>query len=213
MVNAADTEVGLAARVRAMTREDHEAAETTSFVTDLMSGRLDVAAYARLASQHYFIYETLEQAGDALAGDPVAGEFVAFDLRRLPALADDLRQLRGPDWRAGLAPLPATAAYVLRLREVAFADPPAFVAHHYTRYLGDLSGGQLVRKALQREYGVTDEATRFYDFPGVPIGAVKRRYRELLDAAPWSAAEQTNFIDEVRRAFTLNKAVFQELAT
>ena len=75
--------------------------------------------------------------------------------------------------------------------------PAGFVAHHYTRYLGDLSGGQLVRKALQREYGLGEEGTAFYAFPGVAVGAVKRRYREMLDAAPWDEAERARFVDEV----------------
>ncbi|MEV4618572.1 biliverdin-producing heme oxygenase [Asanoa sp. NPDC049573] len=212
MVHVADAEVGLAARVRALTRADHEAAETTSFVTDLMAGRLDVAAYTRLASQHYFIYEALERGGDALRTDPVAGDFVGFGLERLPAIAADLHDLRGPSWRSEISPLPATRDYLTRLAAAA-SDPPAYVAHHYTRYLGDLSGGQLVRKALRREYGLAADGTRFYEFPGVAIGAVKRRYRELLDAAPWSATEQDRFIDEVKRAFALNRAVFEALAT
>ncbi|HTF09742.1 MAG TPA: biliverdin-producing heme oxygenase [Asanoa sp.] len=211
MVHVADPELGLAARVRALTRADHEAAETTSFVTDLMAGRLDVAAYARLASQHYFIYEALERGGDALRTDPVAGDFVGFGLERLPAIAADLGHLRGPSWRSEVTPLPATRDYLARLGAAA-ADPPSFVAHHYTRYLGDLSGGQLVRKALQRKYGLGADGTSFYDFPGVAVGAVKRRYRELLDAAPWSATEQDRFIDEVRSAFALNRAVFEALA-
>ncbi|GIF46722.1 heme oxygenase [Asanoa ferruginea] len=211
MVHVADTELGLAARVRALTRADHEAAETTSFVTDLMAGRLDVAAYAGLASQHYFIYEALERGGDALRTDPVAGDFVAFGLERLPSIAADLEHLVGPSWRAEITPLPATRDYLARL--AAATDPPSFVAHHYTRYLGDLSGGQLVRKALQREYDLGADGTRFYEFPGVAVGAVKRRYRELLDAAPWSATEQDRFIDEVRQAFALNRRVFEALAT
>ncbi|GAA1847531.1 biliverdin-producing heme oxygenase [Asanoa iriomotensis] len=213
MVNATDTEQGLAARVRSMTRADHEAAETTSFVADLMSGRLDLTAYARLATQHYFIYETLEQAASAMRTDPVAGGFVDFGLDRLPALGADLHHLRGPRWRSEITPLPATRDYLTRLRAVAFTDPPAFVAHHYTRYLGDLSGGQMVKRALRREYGVDAEGTSFYEFPGVAAGAVKRRYRELLDEAPWSAAEQDRFIDEVKRAFAHNRAVFEDLAT
>jgi heme oxygenase len=212
MVSAADTELGLAARVRSLTRADHEAAETTPFVGDLMAGRLDVAAYGRLVTQHYFIYETLERAAEAMRGDPVAGDFVGFGLDRLPALGADLFHLRGPRWRSEITPLPATRDYLARLRSVAFTDPPAFVAHHYTRYLGDLSGGQMVKRALRQQYGVGAEGTRFYEFPDVAAGAVKRRYRELLDAAPWSADEQARFIDEVKRAFTHNRQVFEDLA-
>jgi heme oxygenase (biliverdin-producing, ferredoxin) len=203
---------GLAQQVRTLTREDHEAAETTPFVTDLMGGRLGVPAYARLASQHYFIYEALEAAGDALADDPVAGRFVALDLRRLPALERDLSHLLGPSWRSDIAPLPSVVRYRERLREVGAGWPAGYVAHHYTRYLGDLSGGQLVRKALQREYGLGEDATAFYAFPGLAVGAVKRRYREMLDAAPWDEDERARFVDEVSRAFRHNKAVFDELA-
>jgi heme oxygenase len=203
---------GLAQQVRTLTREDHAAAETTPFVTELMGGRLGVSAYTRLAGQHYFIYEALEAAAAAQADDPVAGQFVALDLTRLPALKLDLSHLLGPEWRARIAPLPSVEAYRERLREVGAGWPAGFVAHHYTRYLGDLSGGQLVRKALQREYGLGEEGTAFYAFPGVAVGAVKRRYREMLDAAPWDEAERAGFVDEVSLAFRLNKAVFDELA-
>ncbi len=66
MVNAADTELGLAARVRALTRADHEAAETTPFVSDLMAGRLDVAAYGRLVEPALL---HLRDAGTCRRGD------------------------------------------------------------------------------------------------------------------------------------------------
>jgi heme oxygenase len=205
---------GLAERVRTVTRDDHAAAESTPFVTELMAGRLTVSAYARLASQHYFIYEALEEGGAALADDPAAAPFVALDLDRLPAIRRDLAFLLGPAWRAHFEPLPATAGYASRLREVAREGWAAgYVAHHYTRYLGDLSGGQLIRRALERGYGLGDEGTAFYAFPGIAAGAVKRRYRELLDAAPWDEPERDRFVAEVSLAFRLNKAVFDELAS
>jgi heme oxygenase len=203
---------GLAHEVRTLTRADHEAAETTPFVTELIGGRLGVAAYARLASQHYFIYEALEAAGAAQADDPVAGPFVALGLHRLPSLERDLAHLLGDGWRTRIAPLPSVRRYADRLREVGEGWPAGFVAHHYTRYLGDLSGGQLVRKALQREYGLGDDGTAFYAFPGLAVGAVKRRYREMLDAAAWDEAERARFVQEVSYAFRLNKDVFEELA-
>src|SRR5918997_2454519 len=106
---------GLAHEVRTLTREDHEAAETTPFVTALMSGRLGVAAYPRLASQHYFIYEALEGAGAAQADDPVAGPFVALDLHRLPSLKRDLAHLLGDGWRSRIAPLSSVERYAERL--------------------------------------------------------------------------------------------------
>jgi heme oxygenase len=203
---------GLAQQVRTLTRADHAAAESTPFVTALMSGELSIAAYARLASQHYAIYGALESTGAALADDAVAGPFVALGLDRLPALRRDLAFLLGPGWTADLAVLPATAAYVDRLRAMT-SWPAGFVAHHYTRYLGDLSGGQLVRRSLERCYGLGAEGTEFYAFPGLAVGAVKRTYREMLDAAPWDVGERGRFVDEVSVAFRHNKAVFDALAT
>src|SRR5919107_3179425 len=88
----------LSARLRAATRADHDAAQGSGFLDALAAGRLPRAAYADLAVQHFFIYETLEQAALAMAGDPVAGEFVLPELTRLPALTADLDYLIGPHW-------------------------------------------------------------------------------------------------------------------
>ncbi len=51
-----------------------------------------------------------------MRSDPVAGDFVGFELDRLPALAADLYHLRGPRWRSEITPLPATRDYLARLR-------------------------------------------------------------------------------------------------
>jgi heme oxygenase len=78
--------------------------------------------------------------------------------------------------------------------------------------MGDLSGGQYiglqVRKTLDLSAG--DDGVRFYRFPGKPK-AYKDRYRDLLDAAPWDAAEQERVIGEVRTAYRLNAALTEEL--
>lgn len=59
-------------------------------------------------------------------------------------------------------------AYVDRINTVAdFPDPSPLLAHSYTRYLGDLSGGQFIRKTIIKAYGL-DEAgglgVEFYEF-------------------------------------------------
>jgi heme oxygenase len=46
---------------------------------------LPLDAYADLAVQHWFVYETLEDAGQEMAKDPVAGRFVLPELDRAPA--------------------------------------------------------------------------------------------------------------------------------
>ncbi len=153
-------------------------------------------------------------AARRLADDPVAGPFLRPELLRTAALERDLAHLRGPDWRAGAAPLPATAAYAERVEECARTWPGGYVAHHYTRYLGDLSGGQIIRDKAERTWGFPrkGDGVRFYVFEGIPNpAAFKRTYRELLDGVRADDLERQRIVDECKRAFALNTAVFHEL--
>jgi heme oxygenase (biliverdin-producing, ferredoxin) len=201
----------LSARLRAETRADHDAAQGSGFLDRLAAGRLPREAYADLAAQHWFIYETLEQAALAMIDDPVAGDFVLPELTRLPALSADLAFLVGPRWRERISPLPATAEYGERLRAVAFDRASAFIAHHYTRYLGDLSGGQYLGPAIAKAYGLDGHGHRFFVFAGVRPPAFRTRYRALLDRISWPRAEEDAFVAEVSEAYRLNITVLSEL--
>ncbi|WP_326558543.1 biliverdin-producing heme oxygenase [Micromonospora sp. NBC_01796] len=204
---------GLAARLRTATDAAHRAAESTPYITALIAGQIPLVGYAALVAQHYFLYETLEQAAEAMRDDPVAGPFVADELTRLPRLAEDLAFLLGPGWREQIAPGAATEAYRDRLREVCFTWPAGFIAHHYTRYLGDLSGGAFVAAAVRRTYGfTTDDGTRFYQFDRIPSrGRFKREYRDRLDALALDAAESERTASEAVIAFDLNREMFHQL--
>jgi heme oxygenase len=203
---------GLSARLRAATRAEHERAESAAFVTALLDGRLGRDGYIALLGQSYLFYSVLEEAGESWWHDGVVGPFLSADLVRRGALEADLAWLSGVDWRAGIAPLPATRRYVERLREVCFTSRTAFIAHHYTRYLGDLSGGQIIRRKLASIYGLTTDGVRFYAFDGIAKPKLfKDRYRRLLDEAPWDATEQDALMAEANEAFRLNRAVFDDL--
>ncbi|GHD98115.1 biliverdin-producing heme oxygenase [Streptomyces alanosinicus] len=202
--------------IRTASHEQHVAAETSTFMSDLLGGRLGVAAYARYTEQLWFVYEALESGAGRLAADPVAGPFIRPELLRLAALERDLAHLRGPHWRAGLSALPATRAYANRIRVCATHWPGGYVAHHYTRYLGDLSGGQIIRDRAEKTWGFAKkgDGVRFYVFEGVPNpAAFKRSYRDLLDAVDADELEKQRITAECRRAFTLNTAVFHALST
>ena len=202
------------ALIRGATRVQHTEAEGSSFMADLLGGRLGVAAYARYTEQLWFVYRALEEAAGKLAADPVVAPFVRPELPRLGALERDLRHICGPDWRDSAVPLPATAAYAGRIAEVAAGWPAGYVAHHYTRYLGDLSGGQVIRGIAERTWGFArkGDGVRFYVFEGIDNPAeFKRCYREALDALPVDEVERQRVVDECRRAFTLNTAMFADL--
>jgi len=200
--------------IRTASHEQHVEAETSTFMSDLLGGRLGVDAYARYTEQLWFVYEALETGAERLAADSVTGPFIQAELFRLPALERDLEHLRGADWRTGLTALPATRAYADRVRECAEEWPAGYIAHHYTRYLGDLSGGQIIRDKAERTWGFArkGDGVRFYVFEeiGNPA-AFKRGYRELLDGIRVDDLEKQRIVAECKRAFALNTGVFRAL--
>ncbi|NGO15606.1 biliverdin-producing heme oxygenase [Streptomyces sp. HC44] len=200
--------------IRTATHEQHAEAHDSTFMTDLLGGKLGVDAYARYTEQLWFVYRALEEGARELADDPVAGPFLRPELMRLGSLERDLAHLRGAAWRDGLTPLPATAEYTERVLECAHTWPGGYVAHHYTRYLGDLSGGQVVRSKAEKTWGFArkGDGVRFYVFENIANpAAFKRAYRELLDAIAVDDLEKQRIVAESRRAFALNIAVFREL--
>ncbi|WP_326765253.1 biliverdin-producing heme oxygenase [Streptomyces sp. NBC_01591] len=200
--------------IRTASHEQHTEAETSTFMGDLLGGRLGVDAYTRYTEQLWFVYRALEEGAQALHADPVAGPFIWPELMRTAELERDLTHLRGAGWHEGLEPLPATAAYAARVTECARSWPAGYVAHHYTRYLGDLSGGQIIRDRAEKAWGFArkGDGVRFYVFEEISNPAsFKRGYRELLDAVDADDLEKQRIIDECKRAFTLNTAVFREL--
>ncbi len=200
--------------LRERTWSGHSQSEGAGFMSDLMSGKGTREDYIALVAQHYFVYEALEAASSGFAGDPVATPFLSDQLTRLPALESDLTFLIGDGWRDAIAPLPTTVRYVARINEIA-ADHWAggFVAHHYTRYLGDLSGGQAIRRIMQRNFGFETNGVGFYLFDEIASPkAFKDTYREQLDAVDWDAAERERVIDEVLTAYRLNTELFDDLA-
>jgi heme oxygenase len=207
------TDTPFSAAIRRATWDAHGDAEQAPWLSALVAGEVSREGFADLVAQHHFAYEALEAAADVMADDPVAGPFVDPALTRGPALVRDLEALLGPSWRDRVAPSPATAAYVARIDEICRTWPGGFVAHHYTRYLGDLSGGQMLRGTIESVYGIDAACgTAFYDFPLLDdLAAYKAAYRRRLDTAPWDDAERARIIDEVLVGYRHNSAVLEQL--
>lgn len=200
---------GLAARLRGATAVEHQDTESRGFITRLMGGELDLDAYVRYLAQYAYVYRALErrtpQAGDpAFLADPA--------LPRFPSIASDLEHLGVRDWEVRHPALPATQAYVDHLEAIADADLPRYLAHHYTRYLGDLSGGQAIAALVARHYGATTDQLAFYRFDMIasPV-RFKRQYRDALDALDFTTAQEAALIVEAKGAFGFNAAIFEAL--
>lgn len=200
---------GFAADLRAATSAGHSAAEGGEFLEALRPGTFTIADFAALTAAHLTIYRALEAVTARQAAEPVSAPFAIPGLTRTPRLAADLAALSELTPTPIPAAVPAAVAYADRLAEIA-DDPARFIAHHYTRYLGDLSGGQMIRHRLLQLHPELTAATSFYDFPDLgPLGTFKKQYRRLLDDVPMEL--RPAIVDEVQLAYDLNVKVFVEL--
>ncbi len=203
---------GFAALIRSATAQAHQDAERSDFVVGLLDGKLPVTDYALLARQHHVIYAALEEA-TAINDDPELDRFFAPELSRLDSIESDLEFLAGEAWREIAVSL-AAKEYADWIRRVTHEWPRGVLAHHYVRYMGDLSGGQPLLRRLQRIYGFEDgRGTAFYRFDEIPSPqAFKVRYRQMLDDLAWNESEKDHFIDEARLAFDHHATLFADLA-
>jgi heme oxygenase len=203
------------ARIRLATTASHRDAESAGLMASLQGGDPDRRLYVHYLAQLHVVYHALESDLDEVADDPIVGPFLRPELFRSDALAADLTYLVGADWTERFVVTPATAAYADRLRTVRAAWPAGFLAHHYTRYLGDLSGGLIIGRAVAAWLATPGAAGHSF-FVFADIGdpsAFKAWYRDRLDlaAGKWDDAEQRRIIDEVRSAYQHNNDVMADV--
>ena len=202
-----------AKQIKEGTKKSHSAAENTSFVKSFLRGVVNKESYRGLISDFYFVYSALEEEVTKLKDHPVVGSLDLPELRRKISLEMDVRYYYGPIWRSLIKPSEACERYVNRIREVAKNEPELLVGHHYTRYLGDLSGGQILKgiaeKAMELGNG---QGLKFYEFEKIEDPkAYKAGYRGILNSLPIDQHQADAIIVEANYAFRLNMYMFDTL--
>ncbi len=211
-LDALTAAVRLSERIREATWGQHGDAEHSSYMDALMGKRLDREQYAQMVVQLWFVYRELEAAGSAWVGDPAIAPFLDARLDRTARLEADLEVLLGAGWRDRVVAMPETEAYVARIAEVGRTWGLGYVAHHYTRYLGDLSGGQFIGRVVRDAYQLErDRGAAFYTFEIPEPGAWKEAYRRRLDELEVDDDEAQRAIEEVREAYRLNTELLAAL--
>ena len=188
----------------------HEEVESGPLEAALADGRLRPEVYADLLAQSLGVYRAIEEIAPRMAGDAVAGPFVRPEVFRVPNIERDLAHYWGPEWRDRIDLLPETEFYVARIQSVASADPIAWIAHGYTRYLADLSGGLVIDKAITEAYGLDRDGRWLYifDLPaGIDPKAWKNAYRQLLNVLDLDTAIAVRLIEEALVAYQCNIAL------
>jgi heme oxygenase len=203
----------LSHRLRAETKDLHAAAERSGVMARLLRGELSREMYLDLIENLKELYRALEDELVRNRAHPSLEWMDLGALTRAGRLDADIAGLRTPA-DAAAAPRPATREYVERIHTCGREAPQLLIAHAYVRYLGDLSGGQILRSIVSRMLGTAgQDGTSFYEFPEIAdVDAFKRRFRANLDATADADAAQ-RIVDEAKNSFILHARLFKELET
>ena len=198
-------------KIKKDTSKSHSMAENTGFVTNFLAGVVDKESYKQLIADFYFIYTALEEQVDKFKDDPFIAPIAFDELKRVPALEKDCEFYWGENWRNIISPTDACKNYVKRVKKI---NAKFLVGHHYTRYLGDLSGGQILRNIANKSMNLDGKGLAFYDFENIPHAkGFKERYRHALDNLPITWSDGELIINEANYAFKLNMDVFDEIGS
>jgi heme oxygenase (biliverdin-producing, ferredoxin) len=203
----------LATKLREGTKKSHSMAENTGFIACFLKGTVEKNSYRKLVSNLYFVYSAMEEEMERQRNHPVVSQIYFPELNRKAALEQDLYYYYGPNWRDEVAPSAAAEEYITRIQEVSNTAPELLVAHSYTRYLGDLSGGQILKGIAQNGMNLSDgEGTNFYEFKTISDEkAFKNQYRQAMNDLDVDEATANRIVDEANDAFGLNMKMFKEL--
>jgi len=154
--------------LREITKDLHHEAEKTKFAKELLSGKIEKDRYANYLYNMLAIYDPVEWYSSR------QGFFVNMpDLPRLKSIYADFIELDNGEYRYLT---PSTIEYVQYLHKLG-NDPNhkhLIKAHLYVRHMGDLNGGQIIKKQVAHI-----SSGKFYDFENPD--QLKVQIRQELD--------------------------------
>ena len=212
-INTPGVATGLSERLRNETRALHTEVERGPFMHAMLRGQLGRPAYCRLLRNLHPIYEALETALVQHATDALVAPVYFPALFRSKALERDLDALHGNNWQREIATQAACRTYVTRLHRMQKNDAALLVAHAYVRYLGDLSGGQMLKRIVADSLQIANGAgTAFYDVgDAIQTTALTQAFRSGLRSVPADEAQTGMIVAEAVLAFELHRSLFRQL--
>jgi heme oxygenase (biliverdin-producing, ferredoxin) len=176
--------------LKELTHESHKIVENTAFVKRMISRKLSPTQYYIYLTNLFVSYSELEQYANEL------GLFKDIEqIQRTVNISKDLSALERDDSSLRMSnPLPSIMNYSAYLRSIQY-DEQKLLAHIYVRHMGDLSGGQILKRL------VPSKTTYLYEFEG-DIAELKSKLRSKLN---------DDMAEEAKYCFGLIKDFFDEL--
>lgn len=203
---------GLALQLDDGTRKSHSIAQNSAFVTGFFKGLSNKESYSKLLTSLYFVYVAMEDAFETTS-EPLVKKMDDPELRRVDAARVDMNYFFGSNWEKKIQPSLATKKYVDRINEVARDQPKLLIAHQYTRYLGDLFGGQMMGGMATKTLNLSDgKGIEFYTFNEIEdTTEFITRWYTKLNALDLTDEEKAEIVDEANLVFDLNIQILEEL--
>jgi len=178
--------------IRELVWEEHKNAERQEFVKILMSGEINPELYAIYLYNQLQCYSVLEKY--AIHN----GLF-----RQTPGLqrAENIHRDFSKLWTKSDKPeiTQSTKEYIEHIETIK-DDPEKLYAHIYVRHLGDLSGGQMIKKKVP--------VKRYYDF-GANGQEWKRIVKEIIN--DYLGTYEKNVVPEAKLCFNYATRLFKEM--
>ena len=205
--------ISLAEQLRQGTTKSHSMAENVSFVKSFLGGVVDKKSYRTLVANLFFVYSAIEEEMYKNKNNISISPIYFDQLNRKESLEKDLLYYYGSDWQSVVKPSAVTQIYVNRIHEIGNHQPELLISHAYTRYMGDLSGGQILKSIAKNAMQLSgDQGTEFYVFRDIKNDKeFKQMYRKALDSISVTEDQVNLIISEANVAFNLNMKMFQEL--
>lgn len=191
----------------------HSMADSSTVAQDMQEAKTTFEDMKKITAGLYYIYNTLEDAIEQNKDNPYVSKIYYPELFRREHIVEDLKFYFGENYLEQIYPTVAILLYISRISYVAKHEPMLLIAHAYVRYMGDLSGGQMIKDMIRNALNLQNsEGTRFYEFDKIKdVIEFKRNYRASLDTLDLTDEQIKAIIGEANIAFLYNVNFFREV--
>lgn len=185
--------------LKKLTWENHKKAERASFMQRLIKKSITPSQYYEYLKNQSIAYIALEYHASLAGWFDFENEDL-YPLKRGAAMLHDIDEMERIHGFTDVPILSTTVAYVDYIQQIK-EDRDKLFAHVYVRHMGDLSGGQIIKKLIPGP-------TRVYEFD-TDVNQLKQAVRKrlhdgLVDEANTCFIMVQNFLQELENSFNGN---------
>jgi heme oxygenase len=196
-------------RLKEKTERIHAETEKKPFMQQLVKGEVSEKAYVQYLVDLYIYYQAMEEE---LQKIPLLKSLCIPELFRTNKLLQDLEKFNAKE----NAPGEAVHTAAIRIHSLSGMNQYLLIGHAYTRFLGDLFGGQIIKKKIEN---VFPGKTAFYDYnewlakePQCKNGfALAQKLRDVFNSLEIPSEYVEDIENEAIKAFMIAGDMLTEL--